>query len=175
MRSRSVAGVLALFGALSACRGKVADTPAPPIQRVYDYGMSFGGSRAKIRAALGAPETADTSLVQNRHVEGARDSLFTLTYPGIRFALNRPEPVDEEFLTSVRLSSGEESLPGGLRVGKTKREAVVTLLGAPGDTSTRADTTVLSYEVPGEGADRFVDFLLTADTLRAVVWAPYVD
>jgi hypothetical protein len=40
---------------------------------------------------------------------------------------------------------------------------------------TRADTTVLSYEVPGEGADRFVGFLLTADTLRAVVWAPYVD
>lgn len=160
--------------------GAAADAPAdtataPLIARIYDYGLGFGESVATIRARLGQPVDADTSLQPNRHVPEATDSLFTLEYPGLTFELNRPGPVEGDLLTSVAISSPERELPGGFRVGGTTRAGLIDRLGEPGETRARGDTTVLAYELPGVAAARWVDFHVAGDTLRRVTWAPYVD
>lgn len=153
-----------------------ADTAtASLIERVYDYGLGFGESVAAIRARLGEPVDADTSLQQNRHVPEATDSLFTLAYDGLTFELNRPGPVERDLLTSVTLSSAGRELPGGFRVGSTTGASLIGRLGEPDGTRVTGDARVLSYELPGLAADRFVDFHLRGDTLRRVVWVPYVD
>lgn len=152
-----------------------ADTVATPIERIYDYGVSFGGSLAEIEGALGAPLSADTSLEQNRHVRDATDSLFVLRYDGLSFELNRPGPVDRELLTSVAMTAADRGLPGGMRIGTTTRGDLTGALGAPESTRSRGDTTILSYTPPDRAADRFVEFHLAGDTLRQVRWIPYVD
>lgn len=152
-----------------------ADTVALLVQRLYDYGLSFGESLAEIEEALGAPFSADTSLEQNRHVRDATDSLFVLRYAGLTFELNRPGPVDGDLLTSVGMTSADRELPGGVRIGTTTREALRSGLGAPEDTRSRGDTTILSYVPSGQAAERFVEFHVVGDTLRRVRWIPYAD
>lgn len=146
-----------------------------PVERIYNYGMSFGESRSEIEEALGTPLSADTTLEQNRHVRDATDSLFVFRYAGLTFTLNRPGPVDGELLTSVSMTSADRELPGGVRIGTTTRDDLTSRLGTPESTRPRGDTTVLSYRPPGRAADRFVDFHLVGDTLRRVRWIPYVD
>lgn len=145
------------------------------VARIYDYGLQFGESRGEIRDALGTPTRIEVRVQENRHVEGATDSLFTLAYPGLTFELNRPGPVEGELLTSVRLLDGGRELPGGLRVGHMTRGELLERLGDPARTRSRGDTTVLVYDITGPAADRSVDLLVAGDTLRAVAWAPYVD
>lgn len=194
---RSVTGAL-LSTLLAACaggdsapnraegeRGAATDTVTEPgdtsaqrttaIERIYDFGLSFGGSVSEITGSLGAPTSVDTSVQENRHVPEESDSLFALEYSGLEFKLNRPGPVDRDLLTSVSLSSPERDLPGGLRVGATTGTALTRSLGEAESTRSRGDTMVLSYAVPGDAADRFVEFHVARDTLRRVRWIPYVD
>lgn len=152
-----------------------APEAAPSIERIYAYGMSFGSTMEAIRRELGPPPEADTVLEPNRHVPEATDSLFTLRYPGLAFELNRPGPVENELLTSVRLTDPERRLPGGLTVGRSTRLRLSEMLGEPSAVRRSGDTTVLSYETPGVAAERFVEFHVAGDTLRRVVWLPYVD
>lgn len=152
-----------------------ATDPASLIQRIYDYGLSFGQSLEAIRESLGSPASADTTVAPNRHVRDATDSLFVLEYPGLRFELNRPGPVEGDLLTSASLSSADRALPGGFRIGATAGEDLRRALGRPASTRLRADTTVLSYQTPGMAADRSVEFFVADDTLRRVTWLPYVD
>lgn len=146
-----------------------------PVERIYDYGLSFGESRSAIEETLGTPLSADTSLEQNRHVRDATDSLFVLRYAGLTFALNRPGPVDGDLLTSVGMTSADRELPGGVRIGSTTRDHLTRRLGTPESTRPRGDTTILSYTPPGRAAERFVEFHVVRDTLRRVRWIPYVD
>lgn len=146
-----------------------------PVERIYDYGLSFGERISQIEETLGAPLSADTSLERNRHVRDATDSLFVLRYAGLTFELNRPGPVDGELLTSVGMTSADRELPGGVRIGTSTREALRSGLGAPKGTRSRGDTTILSYIPPGRAAERFVEFHVVRDTLRRVRWTPYVD
>lgn len=152
-----------------------ADRVTSPVERIYDYGLSFGESLAAIERTLGPPPAADTSLEPNRHVRDATDSLFVLHYDGLTFELNRPGPVDGELLASVAMTAADRELPGGVRIGTTARDDLVGDLGVPENTRSRGDTVVLSYTPPGVAADRFVEFHLVGDTLRRVRWAPYVD
>lgn len=152
-----------------------ADTAASLIERLYDYGLSFGESMSEIEGTLGAPASADTSLEPNRHVPDATDSLFTLRYDGLTFELNRPGPVDGDLLTSVGMTSADRELPGGVRIGTTTRDHLTSRLGMPESTRPRGDTTILSYTPPARAADRFVEFDVVGDTLRRVRWIPYVD
>lgn len=152
-----------------------ADTVASPVERLYDYGLSFGGSLSEIERTLGAPASVDTSLEPNRHVREATDSLFVLRYDGLTFELNRPGPVDRELLTSVAMTAADRELPGGVHIGSTTRDELSGEFGAPESARSRGDTTVLSYTPPGRAAERFVEFHLAGDTLRRVRWVPYVD
>lgn len=152
-----------------------ADPGASPVERIYDYGLSFGESIAEIEETLGAPTSADTSVEPNRHVRNAADSLFVLRYDRLTFELNRPGPVDRELLTSVALTDADRELPGGVRIGTTTRYDLTSDLGAPESTRSRRDTTILSYTPPSRAADRSVEFHLVDDTLRRVRWVPYVD
>lgn len=151
-----------------------ADGRISSIERIYDYGLSFGEGLSEIETTLGAPASVDTSLEPNRHVRDAIDSLFVLRYDGLTFELNRPGPVDGEFLTSVAMTTADRELPGGVRIGATTRADLADDLGAPASTRSRGDTVVLSY-APTGAADRFVEFHLAGDTLRRVRWVPYVD
>lgn len=161
----------------SAERDEVAgaDSPISSVERIYDYGLSFGEGLAEIEGTLGPPASVDTSLEPNRHVRDATDSLFVLRYDGLAFELNRPGPVDGELLTSVAMTAADRELPGGVRIGATTRNDLADDLGAPESTRSRGDTVVLSYLPPGAAADRFVEFHLVGDTLRRVRWVPYVD
>ncbi|MFW6088906.1 MAG: hypothetical protein ACODAB_04075 [Gemmatimonadota bacterium] len=145
------------------------------IERIYDFGLSFGGSVSEITESLGAPTSVDTSVQENRHVPEETDSLFALEYAGLGFELNRPGPVDRDLLTGVSLTSPDRELPGGLRVGVTTDVDLRRRLGEAESRRSRGDTTVLSYAVPGEAANRFVEFLVARDTLRRIRWVPYVD
>lgn len=173
-------GALAVACAESDSRPEYPDRPAgdrgtSPVERIYDYGLSFGESISEIEETLGAPLGADTSLEQNLHVREATDSLFVLRYPGLTFELNRPGPVDGDLLTSVGMTSADRELPGGVRIGTTTRDHLTSRLGAPESTRTRVDTTISSYIPPGRAAERFVEFHVVRDTLRRVRWIPYVD
>lgn len=181
-----IVAMLVLGGIAAACadgerldrteRDEVAgaDGPISLVERIYDYGLSFGEGRSEIEGTLGAPASVDTSLEPNRHVRDATDSLFVLRYDGLTFELNRPGPVDGELLTSVAMTAADRDLPGGVRIGATMQNDLADDLGAPA-TRSRGDTVVLSYLPPGVAADRFVEFHLVGDTLRRVRWVPYVD
>lgn len=145
------------------------------IQAVYDFGMTFGTTRAELRERLGRPDEVESELAPNRHDASATDSLFVLHYPGLRFSLNRPGPVGRDLLTEVVLTDRDRELPGGIRPRTTTRSVVEDILGAPTTTIPLADTLVLVHATPNPGAEEYVQFYVLDGIVERIRWIPYVD
>ena len=138
-------------------------------------GRSFGESRAALRASLGPPDSVTTQVLANRHVAGETDSGFVWWYRGRRFGVLRPGPVGRDLLLSTDLWDPSQSLPGGIRVDRTRWESVEPVLAPASRQEMGADTAVLVYLWPPDGAADEVRFMFVADTLRRVTWVFYVD
>lgn len=186
MRSM-VWGGLALLG-LVACTAVAPQPPRAPaaadaaprgadsalVQRLYDYGSGFGHSRRTIGDRLGPPVETVAEPTQNRYV-AAIDSVFELRYPGLSFLVYRVSADGRELLMSIWLTDPGHDLPGGIRVGRTDRAALLARVGPPAETDSAADTLRLWYQRPTEGAEEYVQFHTLRDTVRAVRWIYYVD
>ncbi|MGI9037530.1 MAG: hypothetical protein ACR2GQ_01595 [Gemmatimonadota bacterium] len=192
IRESLLVGMLGTLGlVLASCSGNRApepsgETPArepdaaaerarTTVQAVYDFGMSFGTTRAELREGLGRPEDIEVELAENRHDASSTDSLFVVRYPGLRFSLNRPGPVGHDLLTEVVLTDRGQEVPGGIRPGSTTRADVEDALGPADSTLPLADTLVLVHATPNPGAEEYVQFYVVAGVVERIRWIPYVD
>lgn len=87
-------------GAVAAARSSQADTL---LQRLYAWGLSFGESRAHVRANLGAPSSVATAASDNPYTP-TTDTVTLMTYPHLEFLLVRAGADGREFLANLSLT-----------------------------------------------------------------------
>lgn len=142
---------------------------------LHAAGRSFGESRAALEEALGRPESIEAEAVPNRHLPDVTDTVITLRYHGVDFAVLRATAMNRDMLLGTALRDSTRPLPGDIRIGVTRRDALERRLGAPADVATAGDTVTLTYLWPPEGAEEEVRLRFVRDALRVVAWGFYVD
>ena len=144
------------------------------LKRLYNWGSSFGESRATIRAKMGTPASVKTSTSANRYTP-TTDTVTLMTYPGLDFLLTRAGTDGREFLMDVGVTAGQVELPVDVRIGKTTHTSLVGLLGPAKSEQAFGDTVVAGFAIPGDETGEVIQFYFRADTLRKVRWVFYVD
>jgi hypothetical protein len=125
-------------------------------------------TREPLRAAYGDPDSTTTTVVPNRHVPGALDTLFTLHYPGLVAEVHTPSQ-GRDLADLVTVEDNRYLAIPSIGIGTTE-EAVLAALGEP----LRVEEGALVYWC-GEGAEQPVRFELAGGRVRAVMVDYYVD
>ena len=173
-RARLVITVLLL--AACAGRGSVYSGPTGPeaVAALYERIGMHGETPAAVRRSLGEPQRVERDTVANRHGYGT-DTTITMLHRGWRHDFLALGASGTVILTGRETIDGAVGFPAGLRIGLTTASQLRARLGAPHDTDTVADTTVLSWRHPAMEADSYVELAVVRDTVRMVRWVPYVD
>jgi len=142
---------------------------------LHAAGRAFGESRTALEQALGRPDTVEEEAVPNRHLPDVADTVITLRYHGLDFAVLRATAMQRDLLLGTALRDSTRPLPGEIRIGLTRREPLEQRLGVPAQVTTAGDTVTLTYLWPPEGAEEEVRLQFVRDALRVVAWGFYVD
>jgi len=148
--------------------------PDTLLKRLYEWGLSFGESRAGIRAKLGAPSSVATSASSNPYMP-TTDTVTLMNYPDLQFIIVRAGVDGRELLTDVSVTGNRVSLPIGVRFGATTQGRIVQLLGQAKNRQRFGDTTVVGFAVPNSETGEVIQFCFLTNTLRKIRWVFYID
>jgi hypothetical protein len=145
-----------------------------PFDSLHAWGMRWGSTRAEIVARLGPPQRRSAAAEKNRHAD-VMDTVHVLEYGGLMFEVRWSGSNDQDHLTAVNLTEDPGALPGGIRVGSTTRQGVAHILALRPERAIAGDSALDSYLLPSSESPEYVHFYFVRDTLRRIVWNPYVD
>ena len=131
----------------------------------------FGTSEARIRAALGAPDSVQLTPFQNRHDSTQTDTIIRLYYPGVALGLYRVAASGTDLLGEVLLTRERGKRPLGIGIGSTP-EQLEAVFGPPTEQGQDdAGHETLEYLHEGEG----VTFVLHKGAVSGIEWTGHVD
>jgi len=131
----------------------------------------FGTGEARIRAALGTPDSVQLTPFQNRHDSTQTDTVIRLYYPGVTLGLYRVAASGTDLLGEVLLTRERGKHPLGIGIGST-REQLETVFGPANEEGhDDAGHETLEYLQEGEG----VTFVLDRGAVSRIEWTGHVD
>lgn len=179
----ALAILAAILGAACqhAARPARAVAPAAPdtaaidtlLAQVWRAGAGRGANRAAVIRQVGAPDSVVVKSYRDAAWPGI-DSIARVWYPSLEFAyiVTRDH---RDLLANVTLFGPGDTLPGPIVVGRTTERTLRDLLDHVPTITRRGGATVFVCDLPWNGGDDQIEFLVVADTLRRVHWRPWVD
>lgn len=166
-------------GARAAGASEPATPPAPPetdgtgqhvltCDMLPDSLLQAEPTRAGLLARYGSPVNITSAVEPNRHVDGAVDSLFTLSYPGLQVTIRTPAQ-GRDMAETVHISDNRYIRFPDVGMGAAASH-VLDRLGEPWEV--QGDRLVYNC---GMGADQPTTFLIADAHVTAIMIEYYVD
>jgi hypothetical protein len=134
---------------------------------LLESGLRAEPTRAALRAAFGEPDSVRGWTEPNRHIPDVVDSLFVVSYDGLRLELRKP-PGGGDMADLAVVTDGRFLARAGLGPG-APAERIVSVLGEPRERGADA----LRYDCGDVSAP--VTFRLAGGTVRVVELDYYLD
>ncbi len=165
----------------SAARPSPAVAPVAPdtsaidtlLAHVWRAGAGRGPTRAAVVRRVGAPDSVVVRLYRDSAWPGI-DSIARVWYSSYEYAFVVTRD-HRDLLASVTLFGAGDTLPGSIVVGRTTARMLRDLLDHVPTVTHRAGTTTFVCDLPWNGGDDQIEFVVVADTLRRVHWRPWID
>lgn len=143
------------------------------LAHVWRVGAGRGPTRAAVLRHVGAPDSTVVTAYRNAAWPGI-DSIARVWYPSFEYAyvVTRDH---RDLLASVTLFGASDTLPGSIVVGRTTARRLRDLLDHVPTVSHHGKTTTFVCDLPWNGGDDQIEFVIVADTLRRVHWRPWID
>lgn len=143
------------------------------LAHVWQAGAGRGPTRAAVLRQVGAPDSVVVRVYRDSAWPGI-DSVARVWYPSFEYAyiVTRDH---RDLLGSVTLFGASDTLPGPIVVGRTTTRTLRDLLDHVPTITHRGHTTTFVCDLPWNGGDDQIEFVVVADTLRRVHWRPWVD
>jgi hypothetical protein len=169
------AGCLLLLGLL-ACDRDLGRSPPPgstPEERCASWvanGLAVEArTRATLEQELGPPRQTQTATGPNRHIPDGVDSIITVHYPGIVFALRKP-PEGGDLLETAVVSDDRWLRWTDPGIGSSANR-IIEILGAPAE---RSDS-LYRYTCGTGIAEEPVSISIADQRVAEIVFEFYVD
>lgn len=143
------------------------------LAHVWRAGAGRGPTRAAVLRHVGAPDSVVVRVYRDSAWPGI-DSVARVWYPSYEYAyiVTRDH---RDLLGSVTLFGSRDTLPGPIVVGRTTTRMLRDLLDHVPTVTHRGRATIFVCDLPWNGGDDQIEFVVVADTLRRVHWRPWVD
>jgi hypothetical protein len=141
--------------------------------RYWAFVAALDRPRDSLPDSIGQPLGVVFTQTPNIHEDSVTDSSITVRFS--RYTIYYYRTRGLELLTGIQVTEPRSDLPFGIGVG-SKEAAVLRYFGHPNDSRTGSESTILTFDVPGEDAAlNQLQFTLQAGVVKRVAWAFYVD